>query len=283
MAVRMVLPPGFRFHPTDEELVAFYLRRKAGGMDLHSNVIAEVDLYRFDPWELPNFSCISSRESEVWYFFHTSDKKYPKGHRTNRATLSGYWKATGRDRPILDSQSRSLLGVKKTLVFYKGRAPSGERTDWVMHEYQLVGVSATESASPAPAPPLVVCRIVKKKSKSSKSQVNDMDPLSASSKSQAVTHASSAIGFSLGNAACTNEPAVESLPTISLYAHMEEKPQAMRKLSENQGNLGLSLSVGNHDDGDVYCDTHYARDDGDIAAADGWRRKRKRTSPAYSY
>lgn len=265
MAVRMVLPPGFRFHPTDEELVAFYLKRKAAGLELHSNVIAEVDLYRHDPWELPNFSCISSRESEAWYFFHSSDKKYPKGHRTNRATVSGYWKATGRDRPICDSQSRALLGVKKTLVFYKGRAPSGERTDWVMHEYQLVGIP--ECASPAsplasPAPQLVVCRIVKKKSKCSKSQVSHKNPLSACSNLD-MPYASTAHGLLLDNAGCT-EP-VENLPTISLYAHMEEEPPLY---TASEDRTGLSLNVGDHvdhDDGDV-CD--HAHDDGDIAESD---------------
>lgn len=47
------LPPGFRFHPTDEELVVHYLKRKAASAPLPVPIIAEVDLYKFDPWELP--------------------------------------------------------------------------------------------------------------------------------------------------------------------------------------------------------------------------------------
>lgn len=47
------LPPGFRFHPTDEELVVYYLCRKVARQQLPVPIIAEVDLYKFDPWDLP--------------------------------------------------------------------------------------------------------------------------------------------------------------------------------------------------------------------------------------
>lgn len=50
------LPPGFRFHPTDEELVMHYLCRKSAGLSLAVPIIAEIDLYKYDPWELPGNS-----------------------------------------------------------------------------------------------------------------------------------------------------------------------------------------------------------------------------------
>jgi hypothetical protein len=49
------LPPGFRFHPTDEELVVHYLKKKTTSAPLPMAIIAEVDLYKFDPWELPGY------------------------------------------------------------------------------------------------------------------------------------------------------------------------------------------------------------------------------------
>lgn len=128
------LPPGFRFHPTDEELVVHYLKKKAASVPLPVSIIAEVDLYKFDPWELPAKATFGEQE---WYFFSPRDRKYPNGARPNRAATSGYWKATGTDKPVLTSGGTQKVGVKKALVFYGGKPPKGIKTNWIMHEYRL--------------------------------------------------------------------------------------------------------------------------------------------------
>ncbi|KAJ4893664.1 Protein CUP-SHAPED COTYLEDON 1 [Raphanus sativus] len=131
-----VMPPGFRFHPTDEELITYYLLKKVLDSNFSCAAISQVDLNKCEPWELPEKAKMGEKE---WYFFALRDRKYPRGLRTNRATEAGYWKATGKDREIKSSKTKSLLGMKKTLVFYKGRAPKGEKSCWVMHEYRLDG------------------------------------------------------------------------------------------------------------------------------------------------
>eukprot|EP00249_Psilotum_nudum_P029900 c41450_g1_i1 orf=1-378(-) len=116
------VPPGFRFHPTDEELVDYYLKKKVECKRIDLDVIREIDLYKLEPWDLQERCKIGSTEQNDWYFFSHKDKKYPTGTRTNRATAAGFWKATGRDKAIYSNLK--LVGMRKTLVFYKGRAPN---------------------------------------------------------------------------------------------------------------------------------------------------------------
>lgn len=82
---------------------------------------------------------------DEWYFFSPRDRKYPNGVRPNRAAGLGYWKATGIDKPILTSHGAKQIGVKKGLVFYAGRPPKGEKTDWMMNEYRLEDSSSKPS------------------------------------------------------------------------------------------------------------------------------------------
>ncbi|GFQ07240.1 NAC domain-containing protein 89 [Phtheirospermum japonicum] len=72
--------PGFRFSPTDEELIQYYLKKKLQGFEESVEVIPEIDICKHEPWDLPG-------------------------------------------------------GTKRTLVFHSGRAPRGQRTEWIMHEY----------------------------------------------------------------------------------------------------------------------------------------------------
>ncbi|EMS58787.1 NAC domain-containing protein 78 [Triticum urartu] len=157
------LPPGFRFHPTDEELVNYYLKRKIHGLHIELDIIPEVDLYKCEPWDLAEKSFLPSRDPE-WYFFGPRDRKYPNGFRTNRATRAGYWKSTGKDRRVMTQQHHGggarAIGMKKTLVYYRGRAPQGVRTDWVMHEYRLDDKDSEDTI--AIQDTYALCRVFKK-------------------------------------------------------------------------------------------------------------------------
>ncbi|MCO5560842.1 hypothetical protein L7F22_014462 [Adiantum nelumboides] len=134
LAGKYFLPPGFRFHPTDQELILYYLKRKICGLKMELDIIAEIDLYDFEPWDLHEVSCLQTKDL-LWYFFCPKLRKYPKGNRENRATPIGRWKPSGKDRPV-HSGSR-LVGTRKCLIYYVRRAKKEERTDWVMHEFRI--------------------------------------------------------------------------------------------------------------------------------------------------
>uniref|UniRef100_A0ACD5YW05 Uncharacterized protein n=1 Tax=Avena sativa TaxID=4498 RepID=A0ACD5YW05_AVESA len=159
--IEMTLPPGFRFYPSDEELVCHYLHSKVANQHRFAagaspaGAMVEVDLHVHEPWELPDVAKLSTDE---WYFFSFRDRKYATGLRTNRATKSGYWKATGKDRVIRRSSSSSsgradIVGMRKTLVFYHGRAPNGAKSCWVMHEFRI------EDPHSPPKEDWVLCRV----------------------------------------------------------------------------------------------------------------------------
>ncbi|MBA0759464.1 hypothetical protein Gotri_022350 [Gossypium trilobum] len=125
---QLSVPPGFRFHPTEEELLYYYLRKKVSFEAIDLDVIREVDLNKLVPWDL-------------------------KGHNSY-ITL----RYAGRDRAVHLSNSKRV-GMRKTLVFYTGRALHVQKTDWIMHEYRLDDDDSDQVQEDG----WVVCRVFKKK------------------------------------------------------------------------------------------------------------------------
>ncbi|XP_021721499.1 putative NAC domain-containing protein 94 [Chenopodium quinoa] len=214
-----VILPGFRFHPTDEELVGFYLKRKILQQSLPIELIKQVDIYKYDPWDLPKLASTGEKE---WYFYCPRDRKYRNSSRPNRVTCAGFWKATGTDRPIYSSDGAKCIGLKKSLVFYRGRAAKGMKTDWMMHEFRLP--SLHDSAPPKklfdrsfPANDAwAICRIFKKINTMAQRAITHswVSPLTETTAAcDMFNQASNLIGshFSPDNISCTTEGANSSI------------------------------------------------------------------------
>ncbi|XP_055814845.1 NAC domain-containing protein 104 [Solanum dulcamara] len=128
------LPPGFRFYPTDEELVVHFLQRKASLLPCHPDVIPDLNLYPYDPWHLDGKAMA---EGNKWYFY---------SRRTHsRITENGYWKSLGVDEPIFSNDNNNV-GMKKYYAFYIGEPSEGVKTNWVMQEFSLNSDSSSGSS-----------------------------------------------------------------------------------------------------------------------------------------
>ncbi|KAE8707162.1 putative glycerophosphodiester phosphodiesterase [Hibiscus syriacus] len=123
------MPIGYRFHPTDEELVVHYLKRKALNLPLPSSVIPELDVLQTDPWSLPG----DVKENK--YFF---SKRYGNDSNNKRKSC-GYWKAIGKEKPILASGANQVIGMRKALVFCERKRSNETNTRWFLHQFRLVG------------------------------------------------------------------------------------------------------------------------------------------------
>ncbi|CAJ1978587.1 unnamed protein product [Sphenostylis stenocarpa] len=208
---QLSLPPGFRFYPTDEELLVQYLCRKVAGHHFSLPIIAEIDLYKFDPWVLPGKAVFGEKE---WYFFSPRDRKYPNGSRPNRVAGSGYWKATGTDK-VITTEGRKV-GIKKALVFYVGKAPKGSKTNWIMHEYRLLDSSRRNNLGTTKLDDWVLCRIYKKNSSSQKVEPNFWaKECSNGSSPSSSSHVEDMLeSFPEINDQCFTLPSVNSLKTM---------------------------------------------------------------------
>ncbi|GMY28704.1 NAC domain-containing protein 71-like [Fagus crenata] len=147
------LPPGCRFFPSQQELLSYYLTNKnlnpnpnpeSDGILNGYDLIRELDLYEYDPFELPDDSRFSygngGRKKHHYCYTNSSRvKKESRGKRRTRKTKNGYWKRSGNARDVVGPGGKVPLGSRTTFVFYLRNSPNtARRTEWFMYEYALV-------------------------------------------------------------------------------------------------------------------------------------------------
>lgn len=74
------IPPGFRFHPTEEELLQYYLRKKVANEKIDMDVILEIDLNKFEPWDIEG-------DASIKPFFTHQYKNLPFSHMSYSSLL----------------------------------------------------------------------------------------------------------------------------------------------------------------------------------------------------
>ncbi|XP_075478304.1 NAC domain-containing protein JA2L-like [Primulina tabacum] len=231
---QLTLPPGFRFYPTDEELLVQYLCRKVAGHQFSLQIIGDIDLYKFDPWDLPSKAVFGEKE---WYFFSPRDRKYPNGSRPNRVAGSGYWKATGTDK-IITTQGRKV-GIKKALVFYIGKAPKGTKTNWIMHEYRLS--ESPRKSGTSRLDDWVLCRIYKKNSSGQKPAISGVQ-------SKEYSHGSSSSCSSQYDDVLESLPVIDdrflSLPSVNPMSNFPHEDQKLNLQQLSSGNFDWATLAG---------------------------------------
>ncbi|GKB00790.1 NAC domain-containing protein [Tanacetum coccineum] len=125
------LNPGYRFCPTDSEIIVYYLQPKIETGEQHPKCRYYIaDFYG----DTPDNLAANHRHCEYkWYFLTSRDRKYPNGNRPNRRIKNfGFWKATTKDKVICDDVTGEIVGRRKSLAYYDKYS---RKTPWLMHEH----------------------------------------------------------------------------------------------------------------------------------------------------
>ncbi|MCL7040907.1 hypothetical protein MKW94_009675 [Papaver nudicaule] len=165
------VPIGFKFKPTDKELVSLYLKEKIEHPDqFRVPCMPDTNIYDFHPENLLNTHGFTEGNKDA-YFFSSREKKHGHGTRANRIVKddSGFWCISQAKKPVL-ADDGSTIGHKSGLVFYNGKKKTkGTKTKWLMQEFEISEHEPKIQCSRMKSYDRVICHIyehIKKKSTS---------------------------------------------------------------------------------------------------------------------
>lgn len=133
MGRKFKLPVGYRFDPTDDILVGYYLREKIFNQPLPNNLIRDYDVFQTEPWNLPGGGKHMNWQSFV--FYDTKSRVFEDPEK--RGAGNGEWRIVEKGQEFELSNNEDGVGKKNILVFWEANGDCFTKTNWVMHELFL--------------------------------------------------------------------------------------------------------------------------------------------------
>ena len=133
-----VVPSGYRFLPTAEELVVDYLANCVAGTPLPSRAVAFEDVYGTEPWNL------LGSDRQEGYFFAERKPKNSGGSRVDRKAGSGSWTLYKKQETVksMVGGREMVVGRKSCLSFNDGRR---KNSGWTMYEFEMCSSGGFET------------------------------------------------------------------------------------------------------------------------------------------
>ncbi|KAL0344169.1 UNVERIFIED_CONTAM: NAC domain-containing protein 83 [Sesamum angustifolium] len=165
------LPIGFRFHPTDQELLLHYLKRKLYSLPLPPSLIPDhFDVFHSNPWDLPGEEILLLQNKDEFY-----------DQCSLISSDCGYWKSSAKDKQVMAppptaTNPNLLIGIKKSFLFYHGKTSPLLKTQWFLHQFCLVASFTPPYLLPQKlmmqVGDWVVCRMYQRKRKARNQEAN---------------------------------------------------------------------------------------------------------------
>ncbi|KAK7311323.1 hypothetical protein RJT34_09383 [Clitoria ternatea] len=136
---KLRLPVGYKFHPTDDVLVGYYLKKKVFAQPLPPQLIPDYDVYQAEPWSLPGGGKLYC--DMKYFFYQTSSRLFE--NPDVRVVVNGQWRCDEKNKHIMLPENRHLIGKQNTFVFWKASSNNNRfiKTNWVMNEFHLAPMS----------------------------------------------------------------------------------------------------------------------------------------------
>ncbi|XP_058740048.1 NAC domain-containing protein 1-like [Vicia villosa] len=127
------LPVGYRFDPTDDVLMSYYLRKKIFNQPLPLHGILQFDVFQTEPWMLP-IDTRNSFSDRKYYFFDLRNRRFE--NMGIRGAGNGEWRVVEKKKEV-SLKSLYFIGRKNTFEYWKMEGTQAVKSEWTMEEFHI--------------------------------------------------------------------------------------------------------------------------------------------------